>query len=224
MILCMDLQQALPTPRVSTGMAFYLRKLMTFNFAIHDYRTNRGYMFVWDEVTANRGAAEIISCINQFIAEQVPAHVNKLYMFSDNCAGQNKNIYLNMFYLSMIHSGRLKEITHIYFRPGHTFMSADRDFALIEKKMRKTPWIFTPDEHIALIKSTRRPGCVGYPFIVHKMKQEEFFEYDQKQYQSDLITNRKIRGCRFVDACYFKFSDQYRIGYEVSNSYGPLFR
>ena len=218
----MDLQQALPTPRVTTGMAFYLRKLMTYNFDIHNYKTGQGFMSVWDEVTANRGAAEIISCIKHFIDEHVPEHVKKLYIFSDNCSGQNKNIFLNMFYLSLIHSGRFKEITHLYFRPGHTYMAADRDFSLIEKNMNNRAWIFTPDEHIDVIKATRRPGCKGIPFTVYKMKQEDFLEYDQKEYQKELITNRKIRGCRFVDACYFRFTDKYKIGYEVSSNYATL--
>ena len=63
MVLCMDLQQALSTPRVTTGMAFYLRKMWTYNFGIHNYRTDQGHLFVWDEVTAKRGASEIISLL-----------------------------------------------------------------------------------------------------------------------------------------------------------------
>lgn len=147
MVLCMDLQQALPTPKLSTGIAFYKRKMWTYNFNIHDYRTNIGHMFIWDEVTAKRGAIEICSCISKFVDLYVTDDVDELVIFSDNCAGQNKNFILLLFYMSLIHKGRFKEITHIYYQAGHTYMAADRDFGLIEKKERKVKYIFTPDEH-----------------------------------------------------------------------------
>ncbi|CAL4062861.1 unnamed protein product, partial [Meganyctiphanes norvegica] len=53
-VICMDLQQALTLPKLTSGIAFYKRKLWSLNFGIHDYKTNRGYMYVWNEVTANR--------------------------------------------------------------------------------------------------------------------------------------------------------------------------
>ena len=42
----MDLQAALPTPKLSSNFAFYKRKLWTFNFGIHNLKTGRGHMFV----------------------------------------------------------------------------------------------------------------------------------------------------------------------------------
>ena len=59
-IVCMDLQQVLPTPNISTNLSFYKRKMSTYNFNIHSYKDNKGYMFLWDETTAMRGAIEII--------------------------------------------------------------------------------------------------------------------------------------------------------------------
>ena len=104
MVICLDLQAVLPTPKITAGVSFYKRKLFTLNFGIHDYRTGRGYMFVWDEVTAKRGAIEICSCIYKFVTTIVPPTIKKLYIFSDNCPGQNKNNILVLFYMFLIHS------------------------------------------------------------------------------------------------------------------------
>jgi hypothetical protein len=52
-ILTMDLQQALPTPKISCGPAFYKCKVLTYNFNIYDCVSDQGYMFMWDETTAN---------------------------------------------------------------------------------------------------------------------------------------------------------------------------
>lgn len=67
-------------------------------------------MFVWDEVTAKRDANEICNCI-KFINTVVPPEVDKLFLFSDNYSGQNKNFTLLIFYLSLIHIEIFKEIT-----------------------------------------------------------------------------------------------------------------
>ena len=81
-------------------------------------------MFIWDEVTAKRGAIEMYSCISKFFETYVRNDVRKIIMFSDNCSGQNKNFTLLMFYLTYIHRGRFSEITHVSFQPGHTYMQA----------------------------------------------------------------------------------------------------
>ena len=128
MVICLDLQQALPTPRLSSNKVFYKRKLWTYNFGIHDYKTGRGFMFVWDEVTANRGAAEIASCLYKFVTTFVPPTTKRLCIFSDNCPGQNKNYILILFYLFLVHKRLLEEVYHIFFQTGHTYMAADGHF------------------------------------------------------------------------------------------------
>ena len=62
-MITFDLQQNLPTPNLNHNDIFYLRQLWTYNFGIHDCVTEQGYMFMWHEALAKRGASEISSCL-----------------------------------------------------------------------------------------------------------------------------------------------------------------
>ena len=217
MVICLDLQAVLPTPKVTAGVSFYKRKLFTLNFGIHDYKTGRGYMFVWDEVTAKRGSAEICSCIYKFVTTIVPPTTKKLYIFSDNCPGQNKNNILVLFYMFLVHQRHLEEVVHIFFRTGHTYMAADRHFGTIEKAVRKRSHIFTPSCYIDIIKSCRDGGGT---FHVTPMTQDDFFDFEQLKKRCVMRSTPK--GIRFSDACYFKVTKDYKIGYELAPNFLQL--
>ena len=88
--------------------------------------------------------------------------------------------------------------------------------------MRDKEYIFTPDGHIKIIQEIYRStsSCKGNPFIVEKMKQEDFLDCSVLR---KVVTPRKDSDTRFVDACYFRVSDKYKIGYELDDSYASLF-
>lgn len=89
-VISIDLQQTLPTPKLSSSIAFYSRILWTYDVGIHDCGQNTGHMLVWDESIAGRGSDEIGSCILKYIKTKGIC-AKKLVIFSDNCGGQNKN-------------------------------------------------------------------------------------------------------------------------------------
>ena len=104
-VITFDLEQTLPTPKLSTGPAFYKRKLWTYNFNIHDCKQNVGHCFTWDESVAGRGSEEIGSCI-KFYFESLNIRGNTLVAISDNCGGQNKNWNIQYLWIYLILSGR----------------------------------------------------------------------------------------------------------------------
>ena len=214
-MIAVDLQQALPTPKLSAGVAFYKRKLSVFNLGIHDLVNNRGYMFVWDEVTARRGANEICSCLYKFVTTIVPPTIKKLVVVSDNCPGQNKNYIIVLFYMFLVHTRHFETITHLFLRPGHTYNDADRDFAAIENNM-KGKSIFSIDDHIKNIEEARKKK----PFAVTKMQQTDFLDFEHlKVYCTKRGTPE---GVLFSNACWFRISNKYMIGYELATNYFSL--
>lgn len=169
-VLSMDLQQALPTPKLSCGPAFYKRKLWTFNFSIHNCVTDQGFMFMWDETTANRGSDEIGSSILKYI-EHLPQECKHIVVYSDNCPGQNKNWNITALWIHLIRSKRFESIEHRFLVAGHTHLPSDRDFAKIEKFAKnRTQAVYDPEgwRQIVLKCNKRKP------FHVTVMKQDDF--------------------------------------------------
>ena len=75
-----DLEKSLPLPKISTGVAFYLRQLWLCNFGIHmtSLQSCRPYFSIWTENQAGRGCEEIASSLLAVIEDTrlatLPSH------------------------------------------------------------------------------------------------------------------------------------------------------
>ena len=96
-------------------------------------------------------------------------------------------------------------------------MAADRHFGNIEKAVNKRAHVFTPDSYIKIIENCRDGRG---KFHVTKMTQDDFFDFEQLKKRCVMRTPAK--GVHFSDACNFKITKNYMIGYELAPNYLQL--
>lgn len=211
-VIAMDLQQTLPCPRVSTGIAYYARKLWVYNFCIFDITKGKATMFVWDEVTGGRGSDEVASCLIKWLnlRQGEGEEIDVLRIFCDNCGGQNKNINIVLTALRLIHAKKLVRVEFVYMISGHSYLPCDRAFGNIEKKLRVAEEISTTQQYVAIIKSAVNP-----PFETIPMEREEFLDV---KVLSKYVTKRPT-AFPFSRASQLVVTFRYKEGYLIKTDY-----
>ncbi|XP_062529653.1 uncharacterized protein LOC134200558 [Bombyx mori] len=196
-VLVFDLQAVLQSPRGTTSGFYYKSKLNSYNFTITmlnkkvDGQIKDSYddvhCFFWNETDAKRGANEIGSCLlkvfEKLSAESPNDNGCNLILYSDNCAGQNKNKFIVALYLYAVTHLNIKSITHKFLIKGHTQNEGDNIHSLIEKEITKnlkSGPIYSPHQYVAIIKNAKKSGK---KFLVHELTFESFL--DLKKLQED---------------------------------------
>ena len=103
-------------------------------------------MHTWTEAVAGRGADEVISSLLAFF-DVSGIQGGHLIAWSDSCGGQNKNFYVVSLWQYLIKSNKFALIEHKFPEVGHSYLDSDRDFALIEKEVKRTETVFAAEEY-----------------------------------------------------------------------------
>ena len=148
-----DFQQNLPTPKLTVGDQFYKRLMWTYLFGVYNVGAQRGYAFMWDEVTAHRGSADVISCLDCLVRKTAArSGAKKAIFWSDNCPGQNKNNAIMWWYQHLVDTGVYTRIDAKFLVVGHTYGRADQLFGRLEKEYRKHGHVEVPADWVQVVK------------------------------------------------------------------------
>lgn len=170
-VITFDLQKTFSIPKAPTNILYYLKNLNLFNLGVHDAKTDRGFFHVWLETCAGRRAQEVTSCLIKFLDTELNPNAVELIAWADTCGGQNRNHLLClMLHFFLAKQKTLKVIKIRFLQSGHSFNVCDRDFASVERKIKKAQTIYTAQEVVKIMENCRSKN----KFKVTQMKCDDF--------------------------------------------------
>ena len=92
-VIHIDLQKVLSTPRCQVSNLYYMSKLTVYNLTFYDLESHSGTCNVWNETIARRGSNEIASLLMNHLQNIISKNpeIKDIRTVSDNCGGQNRN-------------------------------------------------------------------------------------------------------------------------------------
>lgn len=170
--LTMDYMQNISLPTIPVQDMFYYRQLSVFPFGIHNTNDEKSTIYLYHEGIAKKGPNEVCSFLGQYI-KNMSSEVTELYLYSDNCAGQNKNHTLLRFLLSLTDTKQFNKIVYRLPIRGHSFLPNDRDFGLIKRCLRRTDRYYDIDDVAKMILESSNES----KFSVNFVKTEDVLDF-----------------------------------------------
>ena len=144
--------------------------MSVYNLKVTNLVTCEVTCFVWNQTSAKRGSNEIASCLKYFI-ENLSGEIKQVYLFADNCIGQNKNQFITQM-LSIAAMERNMTINLIFPEKWHTQNVNNSAHAVIERA-KKGVTIHHPSQCITLTET----ASLKNPYKNKLMTQNEFFNF-----------------------------------------------
>ncbi|CAH1114844.1 unnamed protein product [Psylliodes chrysocephalus] len=203
--ITMDYMQNLPIPDIPVQEIFYYRQLWVFEFSIHNLKTEEAKFYSYHEGEAYKGPNEVCTFLKHYFEHEVSENVKEVHIFSDGCAGQNKNHTVVRFLLALASSGRFNKIVHYFPIRGHSFLPCDRDFGVAKRLIRKQDRIFLPEEYYELIERSSSKSL----FSIERVHNENILDFKKwwpKYYKKTVLS---------IDSYQKKIKDE-KITFQIS--------
>ena len=170
---CFDLQQVLNCPHGEASDFYYKRKLGLYNLSVYDLKSADGFCYMWPEHVAERGSNEMASCVLAYIKKKSEEGYKIIFLFSDNCAGQNRNRFIPTMMWHALNTLSLEKIEHCFLEKCHTQNENDSVHSSITNAAKKVE-IYTPDQWYQTVRFARKRPC---PYKVKEMTLASMFDF-----------------------------------------------
>nr|CAI5818017.1 unnamed protein product [Callosobruchus analis] len=111
-----DLQQVIHLPKSNDSGVFYKKRLAGFNFTVCNLDAKDCFCYTWSEIDSRKGSCEIATCVYKFLQHYGDNRAQTAHLFSDGCAGYNKNsiVAANLLYF-VTNSKNVQQVSLKFF-------------------------------------------------------------------------------------------------------------
>ncbi|KAI4458199.1 dna-directed rna polymerases i ii and iii subunit rpabc2 [Holotrichia oblita] len=137
-------------------------------------------MHSWLESESSKGSYEIASAVYDTLNKiEISEVINEVKLIADGCSGQNKNSTILAMAAKWLSQAprNIKKVQLIFPVTGHSFLRADRLFALIEKGVKKLDTIILPDEYYDIFKKHGTLKKLNYDWHIQDWKKRNYSSY-----------------------------------------------
>ncbi|CAB3245065.1 unnamed protein product [Arctia plantaginis] len=209
LVVTADMQSTLQIPVSDVGVLYYTRKLNVQNYTIYTAKPpNDAYCILWNEINGKRGSVEIATAIDW--VTQIPSTIKEITIYSDTCAGQNRNQFIAAYLLHLVQraDNNLEVFEQKYLESGHTHMEVDSMHSAIEKEQRHSAVYSMIDWKSIMIRArSKRQRNSAPPYNVHELHHQDmldvraineaFIKNINKDKNGDKVMWLKIKCLRF---------------------------
>ena len=163
LVLCMDLQAVLLSPRLKASALYYKTKIAVHNFTLFNHASSDVTCYVWHEGEAELTASEFASCVNSYLLQNLKYDVFILH--SDGCTYQNRYVVManTLLHFAQVHKTVIQKV----LEKGHTQMEVNSVHATIERKLQHSS-IYCPADYVYVMKNARKhPRPYHVKFVDH---------------------------------------------------------
>lgn len=172
--LALDFMSNVSLPTIPVQELYYMRQLTVNTFGIHDLRNEKMVCYPYNEFDGHKGPNEVCTFLLDYIKKYVGDEVTSLFLFADNCGGQNKNHTLLRLAMALVELNLFEEVTITFPVRGHSYMPCDRDFGLIKRKMKTQERMYTLQQYESVIK---RSSNIPDKFRLEKVQVENIIDF-----------------------------------------------
>ena len=182
-----DLQQVIYLPKSNDSQIFYKRRLSNYNLTFYNIGNTDCHCYVWHEGQSKRGSSEISTCVYNALNFYDTKGIETVYLFSDGCAGQNKNSIMPTMLLYLINNSlNLKDITLRFFETSHGQNEGDSVHSTISTALKGSGDVFIPAQLEPIFRLARRKR----PYIVKPLQFSDFFNFKSMSTDLKLLNQR----------------------------------
>lgn len=157
-IISFDCQKNLPLPKLPDQSTYYSRQLYYYNLTMVEGTSSGAlskdnvFAYCCTENEYNKNSNLIASAVYHRLTATDKTDIKHIRLIADGCGGQNKNcIVLGACSKWLLENPSIHTIELVFPVTGHSFMPADRQFGVIERKLKKMEVILHPNEITEII-------------------------------------------------------------------------